>query len=316
MAEADGGGCPQRKKASSPEKGGIMREPKKVLTRRDFIRGTVGATLGASILGLQWPRAEATAARSSLVSVVRDQNAMDASQNVDTAVLTKMLDQTLTKITGRSNTREAWLSLVNPDDVIGLVPTPHLNPTHDEVVDVVKSSLMSAGISSDRIRLAQGGPSNPKKCTALISLPGLKAHWLTGIGTVIKNYILYSGNPSRYHKADSAKLGEIWNLPFVKGKTRLVLVDALYPLCDKGPQPDPRYKWAYGGLIAGTDPVAVETVCLKIITEKRKAIRGEPWPLSPPPICVEAADKIYGLGTSRMDEIKIEPYGWQKELLL
>ena len=55
------------------------------------------------------------------------------------------------------------------------------------------------------------------------------------------------------------------------------------------------------GLIAGTDPVAVETICLKIIAEKRKAIRGEPWPLSPPPICVEAADKVYGLGTSRME---------------
>ena len=91
----------------------------------------------------------------------------------------------------------------------------------------------------------------------------------------------------------------------MKGKTRLVLVDAIHPLCDKGPQPDPRYKWAYNGLIAGTDPVAVETVCLKILTEKRHALRGEPWPISPPPICVEAADKVYGLGTSKMEEIKI-----------
>jgi len=60
----------------------------------------------------------------------------------------------------------------------------------------------------------------------------------------------------------------------------------------------------------------VETVCLKIITEKRKAIRNEPWPLSPPPICVETADKVYGLGTSKMEEIKIEHYGCEKELLL
>jgi hypothetical protein len=127
---------------------------------------------------------------------------------------------------------------------------------------------------------------------------------------------MYSGSPSSYHKSDSAKLGEIWNLPFVKGKTKLVLVDSLYPLCDKGPQPDPRYQWPYNGFIAGTDPVAVETVCLKIITEKRKAIRGEPWPLSPPPICVEAADKVYGLGTSRMEQIKIEHSGWEHEILL
>ncbi|MBW2563529.1 MAG: DUF362 domain-containing protein [Deltaproteobacteria bacterium] len=227
-----------------------------------------------------------------------------------------MLEQTLIKVTGRNNIKEAWLSLVKPDDMIGLVPTGHLNPTHDEVVDAVKSSLIDAGIPRDRIIDAQGGPRMPKKCTALIALPALKAHWLTGIGTVLKDYIMFSGSPSSYHKGNSAKLGEIWNLPFVKGKTKLVLVDSLYPLCDKGPQPDPRYQWAYNGLVAGADPVAVETVCLKIITGKRKAIRNEPWPLSPPPICVETADKVYGLGTSKMAEIKIQHYGWEKELLV
>ena len=293
-----------------------MKDKKHVLTRRDFIRGTIGATVGASIFGLKWPRGEANASPSSLVTIVRDKTAMDSSNNVDVAVLKKMLEQTLIKFTGQNNTKDAWMSLVKPDDVIGLVPTDHLNPTHDELVDAVKRSLVDVGIPRDRIKLAQGGPHKPKACTALIALPGLKAHWLTGIGTVMKLYILYSGSPSRYHKGNSAKLGEIWNYPFVKGKTRLVLVDALHPLCDKGPQPDPRYKWAYNGLIAGTDPVAVETVCLKIISEKRKAIRGEPWPLSPPPICVEAADKVYGLGTSRMEEIKIEHYGWDQDLLL
>ncbi len=163
---------------------------------------------------------------------------------------------------------------------------------------------------------AQGGPDKPKACTALIALPALKAHWLTGIGTVMKIYILYSGKPSYYHDKNNSKLGEIWNLPFVKGKTRLVLVDALHPLCDKGPQVDPRYKWAYNGLIAGKDPVAVETTCLRIITEKRKAIRGEPWPISPPPLCVEAADKVYGLGTSNWGNIKVESYGWDEDMLL
>jgi hypothetical protein len=293
-----------------------VKDKKPVLTRRDFVRGTIAATLGTSIFGLQWAEAKEKPFRSSLVTIVRDKNAMDSSKNVDSTILNKMLKQTLTKLTGQKNTKDAWLSLVKPDDVIGLVPTPHLNPTHDEVVDAVRSSLVSAGIPRERITLAQGSPHKPKDCTALISLPALKAHWLTGIGTVIKNYILYSGHPSRYHENDSAKLGEIWHLPFVKGKTRLVLVDSLYPLCDKGPQPDPRYKWAYNGLIAGTDPVAVETVCLRIIEEKRRALRGEPWPLSPPPICVEAADKVYGLGTSRMEEIRIEHFGWEQDILV
>ena len=293
-----------------------MKDKNPVLTRRDFIRGTIGATIGTSILGSQWPKAEAKTLRTSLVTIVRDKNAMDSSKNVDSTVLKKMLEQTLIKFTGQNNTRDAWLRLVKPNDMIGLVPTDHLNPTHEEVVDVVKSSLVDAGIPEERITLAQGGPDDPKDCTALIALPALKAHWLTGIGTVLKNYILYSGNPSQYHESNSSKLGEIWNLPFIKGKTRLVLVDSLYPLCDKGPQPDPRYKWAYNGLIAGTDPVAVETVCLRIIEGKRRALRGEPWPLSPPPICVEAADKVYGLGTSRMEEIRIERFGWEQDILV
>ena len=164
--------------------------------------------------------------------------------------------------------------------------------------------------------MAQGGKRKPKRCTALICMPALKGHWLTGIGTVIKNYIMYSGRPSRYHEENSAKLGEIWLIPEVKGKTRLVLVDAIHPLCDKGPQPDPRYKWPYNGLLAGIDPVAVETVCLRILTEKRHALRGEPWPISPPPICVEAADKTYNLGTSKMEKIKIVHFGWEEDLLL
>ncbi len=294
-----------------------MENKQKGLTRRDFIRGTVGATLAVSVLRVPWAKGSEKAVGPSLVTVVRDKNVMDAGFKVDSKILQSMLDQTVLQVTGKRKIREAWADLVKPDDIVGLVPTPHLNPTHEELVDVVKASLMKeVGIPEKNIIMAQGGKRKPGRCTALISMPALKGHWLTGIGTVIKNYIMYSGRPSSYHEEKSAKLGEIWHIPEVKGKTRLVLVDAIHPLCDKGPQSDPRYKWAYNGLIAGTDPVAVETVCLKILTEKRHALRGEPWPISPPPICVEAADKVYGLGTSKMEEINITHFGWEGDLLL
>ncbi len=64
-----------------------MKDKKPVITRRDFMRGTIGVTIGASILGLNWPMAEAKAARSSLVTVVRDKNAVDASKNVNSSIL-------------------------------------------------------------------------------------------------------------------------------------------------------------------------------------------------------------------------------------
>ena len=68
-----------------------MKDKKHVITRRDFIRGTVAATIGTSVLGLKWPEAEAKAVRSSLVTIVRDKKAMDSSKNVDTAILNQML---------------------------------------------------------------------------------------------------------------------------------------------------------------------------------------------------------------------------------
>ncbi len=283
------------------------------ITRRDFVRGSVAAVLSTSVPGAA--RFQRTG-RLSTVVIARDEAVLGPRNEVNVQVLKQVLSQTITRMTGARSEREAWQSLVKQGEIVGLVPTPHLNPTHKEVVDVVRGALLDAGIPQANIRMARGGPEDARACTALIALPALKAHWLTGIGTVLKNYILFSGSPSQYHDENNVKLGEIWNMPQVKGKTRLVLVDALRPLCDKGPQPDPRYMWNYCGLIAGVDPVAVETVALKIITEKRRVLRGEPWPLSPPPLCVTAADERYGLGTSKLTEIKIERLGWSRDSLV
>jgi hypothetical protein len=290
-----------------------MNDEQTTITRRDFVRGSVAAVLSASLPAKAWPQ---RAGRSSTVVLVRDEKVMGAGNAVNEQVLQQMLAQAVMRVTGAKSEGDAWRSLTRPEEVIGLVPTAHLNPTHQQLVDAVQAALTNAGVAAKNIRMARGGPEDARACAALIALPALKAHWLTGIGTVLKNYILFSGGPSRYHDTNNSKLGEIWNMPHVKGKTRLILVDALRPLCDKGPQPDPRYMWNYSGLIAGKDPVAVETVCLRIITEKRRALRGEPWPLSPPPLCVVAADKEYDLGTSDFSDIKIDRLGWSQDSLV
>ncbi len=292
-----------------------MSDDKPVITRRDFLRGTAGATLGAATMGGALAALAAPSPASQVV-LVREQWVLDEQHAVNPGILKIMLRNLMIKVTGKSSLASAWRSLVKTDDVIGLVATGHLNKTHPELIELVRASLMEAGVPKGNIRDAQGGPEKARACTALIALPALKAHWLTGIGTVLKNYITLSGNPSSYHDANNADLGEIWNMPHVKGKTKLVLVDALRPLCDKGPQPDPRYLWDYKGLIAGRDPVAVEAVCLKVILQKRQALRGEPWPLSPPPLCVEMADKKYGLGTSRMEQIQLDRIGWTADVLV
>ncbi|MGB4704884.1 MAG: DUF362 domain-containing protein [Candidatus Saccharicenans sp.] len=299
-----------------------MSDKKKTITRRDFIRGTVGTTLGLSIIQPEWVKKSLAgeqlqkAGGKSLVVLIRDEKVFDDQMNVNKKILAGMVDRLLLEITGKKNSGEAWLSLISPKDVVGLVPTPMMNPTHEELMEIIKESLLAVGVPEENIRRAQGRNVDLTPITALISLPGLKAHWLTGIGTVIKNYIMYSGAPRNYHYEDSARLGEIWHLPQVKGKTRLIIVDALRPVCDKGPQFDPRYRWPYKGLLAGTDPVALDAVGLRIIQAKRDQLRGEPWPISPPPICIEAADRVYKLGHSQLENIEIKRIGWDKEILI
>ncbi len=290
------------------------------ITRRDFVRGTLGSVVTASALApaaaCDGAPAVARAPRSARVVLVRDQAALDAAHDVDTAVLGRMLGDTVMRVTGQKTPRAAWQALFKPSDVVGLVPTPHLNPTHPELVEAVRKALVDAGVPAGQIREAQGRIDKPRGCTALVAMPALKAHWLTGLGTALKLYITFSNQPSRYHDAQNANLAETWLLPDVKGKTKLVLVDALRPLCDKGPQPDPRYMWDYKGLIASVDPVAVDAVGLRILMAKRKALRGEDWPLSPPPLCVQMADERFGLGTSRMDEIEVVRAGWTADALV
>lgn len=287
-----------------------MSESRHSLTRRDFVRVGTGVAVGASLSGLSWAQPAAQARRSAVVTLVRHADVLTAGHQVDSGVLGGMLAETVKSVTGKASALEGWRSLVSPKDVVGLVPTRALAPTHDELVTAVRTALVAAGVPEGNILNVQNRKAEVGACTALICMPGLKAHWLTGIGTVFKNYIMFGDTPSAYHDENNDRLGEIWLLPHVKGKTRLVLVDALRPLCDKGPQVDPRYLWDYKGLLAGVDPVAVEAVGLKIITARREALKGEPWPLSPPPLCVAMADRRYGLGTSSLEEITINRIGW------
>jgi hypothetical protein len=286
-----------------------MSERRGTLTRRDFVRTSAGAAVGLSLPAAAWATLPARAARSATVTVVRDARVLDAAHRVDDKVLAEMLAETVKRVTKTASARDGWRALVKPTDVVGLVPSKALNPTHEELVDLVRAALVDAGVAADSIRNVQNSRGKVEACTALITIPGLKAHWLTGIGTVLKNYIMFSGEPSAYHDENNDKLGEIWLMPHVKGKTRLVLVDALRPLCDKGPQVDPRYLWDYKGLLAGTDPVAVDAIGLQIIMARRQELRGEPWPLSPPPLCVAMADHRYGLGTARLEEITVDRVG-------
>ena len=290
------------------------------LTRRDFLRGTAAGALGAS-LGLA-AAGSAFAAEpgegKSTVVLVRDEAALGDDGKPKAAAVEAMLDRAVCRLAGKDDPAAAWKTYIRPDDTVGIKITLYMISTSNVVTEAVRAGVKKAGVAPGKILVGDRGasPGKSKPVTALINVPSLKAHHMSGIGCAIKNYIVYHPKPGSLHAHSCADLGAAWQTPAAKGKTRLVVVDALRPMFDKGPQVTPKFLWPYRGLIVGTDPVAVDAVCLKIIQAKRDAYKGEPWPVSPPPTSIAVADTKYHLGTSDPAKIHLVKLGWADDALI
>ena len=108
-------------------------------------------------------------------------------------------------------------------------------------------------------------------CTAMINVPVIKPHTLSGITAALKNHYGTINNPSRFHSGACTDPGipEINAIPEIRNKERLVICNALQAIYRGGISWKSANAWPYGGIILGTDPVAVDRVCLKILNEKR-----------------------------------------------
>lgn len=157
-----------------------------------------------------------------------------------------------------------------------------------------------------------------QKSTALINIRPMRTHHWSGLGTCIKNHIMFSPEPWAYHPNSCEHLGKVWQLPLVKGKTRLNVLVMLTPLFHgTGPHHySPEFVWPYAGLIVSRDPVAADATGARIIQAKRNRHFGGDRPISPPPLHIAAADTLYRLGQSRPDRIQLIRLGEQEGSLI
>jgi len=293
------------------------RIPKKrTVTRRDFVKGAALGTLGLA-LGLGKSNAQAQSAVSQVVLIRKDE-AVDAQHNVNPKVVAEMIDAALLAFRGEKDVLKAWRQFIRPEDTVGVKYTRcswMRIQTEQAVVDAITQRLTDVGVQNNRI-YAQDGGLPAKDCTVLINVPTIKVHTLAGLASCLKNYINFSPQPSAYHEDKNDKLGEVWHLPDVKGKTRLIIVDALRPYFGPGPQINPLHRWDYKGIMVSTDPVALDATSLSICKVKRRLFKGEDWPITPPPKLIAAADTIYHLGTSDPAKIKLIKLGWKQDILI
>ncbi|MGV8137880.1 MAG: hypothetical protein AB2L20_21945 [Mangrovibacterium sp.] len=129
---------------------------------------------------------------------------------------------------------------------------------------------------------------------------------------------MFAEKPSELHPDSCADLASVWNLPNVKGKTRLNILVMFTPqFSSVGPHSfSADYVWSYKGLLIGFDPVAVDSVGLRIIQAKRNDYFKEDRPLNPPAKHIEIADTRHHLGTADPAKIELIKLGWEKELLV
>jgi uncharacterized protein (DUF362 family) len=110
-----------------------------------------------------------------------------------------------------------------------------------------------------------------EEITALINVPLIKDHRIVGVTCAMKNHFGSIMRPSDLHaNYCDPYLAELNATAPIKGKTRLVVVDGLRALCNGGPRDAPQWRWRPNCIMAGTDPVAVDSVALAIIEEKRR----------------------------------------------
>lgn len=152
------------------------------------------------------------------------------------------------------------------------------------------------------------------EATALVSAPVLKDHNLAGLSAGLKNFYGAIHNPNKYHDHGCDPfIADVCAHAHIRDRLRLVVCDAARPQYHLGPARRAEWQWAYGGILLGTDPVAVDRVGCEILERKRAAAGLKPLEADGRPVRCLASAEQRGLGAADLERIEVVSLGkpWQ-----
>jgi len=300
-----------------------MSKPIHLVTRRDFIKGAgcaaVGLAAGLPVLAEETPQ---EIINKSRVVLIRNRDVVSGDGKIDGALVQQMLDEAMMALFGKDKAIDCWRQIIKPTDVVGIKSNVwKYLPTPLEVEQAIMNRVLEAGVAKGNVAIDDRdvlGNVVFQRATALINTRPMRTHAWSGVGSLVKNYIMFVENPPDYHDDACAGLAKLWELPMVKGKTRLNILVMLTPQYHNvGPHHfDKAYVWSYNGLIVSTDPVAADSIGLKIIQQKRRLAFGEDRPLQPIAHHIAIADREYHLGNSNPGKIDLIRLGWENDILI
>jgi hypothetical protein len=116
-----------------------------------------------------------------------------------------------------------------------------------------------------------------KECDALINIPILKSHMMAGISFAMKNHYGSIYYPDALHGDNMRSVAALNALPEIKDRTRLIVGDALSAnLHYANYYPYWQEDWIGDSIFMSYDPVAHDTLGLKLLTDELEKDGGNP----------------------------------------
>ncbi len=236
-----------------------------------------------------------------------------SNKSLNPAALRKMLDASITKLTGLDEARESWAALFKPGEKILIKVNTFANSiiwTHPPLVQEVTNSLQEAGIPAENITIydlttqelanahytvnadgpgvrctgmGQNYSASPvivndthiqlanllKSCDALINIPILKSHMMSGITFAMKNHYGSFNYPEKLHGDRMRGIAALNAIPEIRGRTRLIIGDALSAnLRYANSWPYWQEDWIGDSIFMSFDPVAHDTMGLQLLARE------------------------------------------------
>lgn len=257
---------------------------------------------------------------------------------VEQGVVEKLLDAAVIACTGEATTDGAWRALISPNDRVGIQIDPEGIEAHDAVLDLLVRSIADAGVPLRNITIYageetalfragfdlsgrmpgvtvrasdalgyRGGVSRVviDHCTKIINLVRLRVDPRLGMHGAVANCLqAVPYSERRRLERDPTLLPTAAANAVLRRLIALHVYDALFPIHRYPEVGDPE-TWQFGGVIASTDPVALDTIGRQVLLEKLRETDPELQCLTPPAAWLLPAADIYDLGTADPGQIDV-----------
>lgn len=141
-------------------------------------------------------------------------------------------------------------------------------------------------------------------CTSMVSIPVVKTHGNSAFTCSLKTHYGTIDNPREFHPNNCTNPGipEVNTIPIIRERQKLIVCDAMMAAIEGGPRWNRRFTKPYGGILVGTDPVAIDTIAVKILDGIRAKEEMEPIALKAVHIPLSAE---LGVGTNNPSNIEL-----------